>query len=76
VQEAAEGHPPGWSPDRLIKDAIYQSCHTSAADRRGVRSCRAAAVATPAACCYETLAGSFGRRADAFIQVTKSSEAL
>lgn len=69
------GHPPGWFPDRLIKDSIYQSCHTSAADRWGVRSGRAADVATPAACCYETLAGSF-RRADPFTQVTKPSEAL
>jgi hypothetical protein len=40
------GHPPEWSPDRLIMDDIYRSCHTSAADRRGDRSGRAAAVAT------------------------------
>ena len=39
-------------------DAIYQFCHTSAADRRGVRSFRAATVATPAACCSETREGS------------------
>ena len=33
--------PPGRSPERLTKGRIHQSCHTSAADRRGIRSCRA-----------------------------------
>jgi hypothetical protein len=57
-------------------DTIYQFCHTSAADRRGVRSFRAATVATPAACCSETREGSLRWRAEPFAGVTKLSEAL
>jgi hypothetical protein len=69
------GHPPGWSRDRLIKGAIYQSCHTSA-QTGGVSDLVALRCRDPAACCYETLTGSFRRRADPFTEVTKPSEAL
>jgi hypothetical protein len=58
VLEAAEGSLQGGLRTRLIMDAIYQFCHTSAADRGGVRSFRAATGATPAACCSETREGS------------------
>ena len=42
----------------------------------GVRSFRAATVATPAACCSETREGSLRWRAEPFARVTKLSEAL